>query len=390
MSLEGWAKNGCALARVVPIRMKPTSKSAFALPFEAAIEPSTFVSHIKQAAESQLLSDLAKNANSALGLALSGAKVVLEAGTIQVVFEKGIPTGAKFMKSFGEKLPVLVDGRTNRIISLGRVASKGRAAVSIAASSTLVVIEAAHFISGHDNAKRLKKVERSIDRLVLAHESELKSKLEAIYRFSKELLHSNQNELSDHDCRIMHLQTRELMELRARWRDDFRCRLNQIERAEPGLINKALWWRRENAEAKSRQEKASEANKALEIVQLMHFSLLLQMTISASAGRIDAFCTVTLEDECVSWRSLVELCRKRSDEIAGLQENREFADFLNAIEDLAELWTPTKMQAQGVALPTPKPTKLKDKGSSPVKRRTTDLKPTRSGKPIAKKTRKIR
>ncbi len=278
----------------------------------------------------------------------------MESGTIQVVFEGGVPAGAKLMKSAGKAMPVLVDGKTQQIITVGRAASKGRAAVSIAANSALIVVEAAHMISGHDNAKRLKKVERSVDRLEHAHESELKSRLEATYRYCKELLHDGPDALTVHDRSNLHLKCCELMELRARWRDGFRYQVTQIDRADAGWLNKLLWWRRDEAQAKSRQQKAQDVADTLEVVQLMHFSLMLQMALAGSAGKMEAFRTVTLEEECSSWRSLAELGRRRAAEIAGLDGAAEFGGFLDALDELVVFWSPDKWREQ--AIDSTKPT----------------------------------
>lgn len=319
---------------------------------------------MKNASEHQLLAELAAHGNRAFGVALAGAKVVMESGAIQVVFEGGIPAGAKLMKSAGKAMPVLVDGKTQQIIKIGKVASKGRAAATIAANSALIIVEAAHMISGHDNAKRLKKVERSVDRLLHAHESELKSRLKAIYRYCKELLHNGPEALTEHDRHTIHLQCREIMELRARWQDGFRHRLMQIDRADAGWLNKVLWWRHENAKVKSRQEKAQEATDALEVVQLMHFSLMLQMALAGSAGKLEVFRSVTLEDECSSWRALASFGRQRASEISGLEGATEFGGFLDALDEMAAFWSPDKWSKQ--ELHSGKPAKPSGKKSSHI------------------------
>lgn len=316
--------------------------SPLALTFEEALTPSRFLAQVAGAAEQGLRREIATLGNAALGLALASAKVVIDSGTVQVVFQKGIPAGARLMKAGQTALPALVDGKTGRILQVGRVASKGRAVASIAASSALIVVEAAHMISGHDNAKRLKVVERGVDRLVHAHESELKSRLEAIYRYSKELLHRGHEGLSDEDKRELHRQCRELMELRARWRDDFRHRMSKIDKADAGMGSKILWWRRKESHRKSREVKAQESLDAMEIVQMMHFSLVLQMALAGAAGKVEVFQKVTLPDESQSWWSLAEFGKTRVKEIAGGEAQEEFGHFLGALDELAGFWAPEK------------------------------------------------
>ena len=67
--------------------------------------------------------------------------------------------------------------------------------------------------------ERLKKVDGSVDALLHAHQSELKSRLKAIYGHCKELINGDLTQLSEHDQRVLHGQCLSLMELRARWQD---------------------------------------------------------------------------------------------------------------------------------------------------------------------------
>lgn len=319
---------------------KASSHSSLALPFDEALRPSRFLTQVKLSSENQLRSEIAKHGNAVLAAAVVGAKISYEAGTVRVVFEKGIPAGAKLMKSAGRTMPVLVDGKTGQIRSLGSVVSKGRAAGSFAASSALVVVQVAHMISGYDNAQRLKKVESGVDLLVHAHHSELKSRMEAIYRHSKELLHHGLGSLTPEDRRDLHRQCRDLMELRARWREEFKYRLGKVDPAAPGFWASILWWRREDAREQDMRRKADESRAALEFVELMHFSLMLQMALAGSAGRIEEFRGATLPDECESWRSLATFGRTRAREIAGRPEAQEFENFLTSLDDVAAYWTP--------------------------------------------------
>lgn len=223
--------------------------------------------------------------------------------------------------------------------SVGRVASKGRAGVSVLANAALIVVEAAHMISGYDNAQRLKKVERGVDRLVHAHESELKARLEAIYRYSKELLHHGAGALTDEDRRELHRQSRDLMELRARWRDDFRHQLGKIEKADPGWFKKLIWFQRNQNEQKSREGRAREAEESLEIIQLMHCCMMMQMALASCSGRLDSFQQLTLPDECETWRSLADFGRNRAKEIAGDAGKLEFSQFLEHLDGVADYWS---------------------------------------------------
>ena len=144
--------------------MNPPNDSPLALPFEEALQPYAFVTQLKTSAEFQAKREMASLGNDAFKTALAGAKFVLDNTGMQVVFEGGIPKGAKLMRAVaGKALPKLVDGKTGKILKIGRVVGPAREAFSIGAGAALVIVEAAHMISGHDNAQRLKKVERGMD-----------------------------------------------------------------------------------------------------------------------------------------------------------------------------------------------------------------------------------
>ena len=322
-----------------------SSDSPLALPFEQALQPSVFLTRLKQSAENQARREFGDLGNDALKAGIAAAKFVLDKKGVTVVFEGGIPKGAKLMKdAAGKLLPKLVDGKTGRIIKTGRIATSTGRVAKLTADAALAVVEVAHLISGHDNAKRLKKVERGINALQHAHESELKSRLESIYRYSKELLHGDFNQLSDRDQQELHRQCRDLIELRARWRDDFRFQLSQIKSAEPGWINQILFWQKDDALRASRENRAAEAHNTLEIVQMMHFSFMLQMTLAGAAGRLEAFQKCTLKDECHSWKMLLEHAATRATEICGNDEAHELRQFLNAMTELVQFWSPEQWE----------------------------------------------
>lgn len=85
----------------------------------------------------------------------------------------------------------------------------------------------------------------------------------------------------------------------------------------------------------------------------MHFSLMLQMALAGSAGKMDSFRRLTLPDECGSWRSLAKFGRVRAEEIAGDKGKQEFSRFLDSLDGLVDFWTPSEQ----VERPMPKAAK---------------------------------
>ena len=237
--------------------------------------------------------------------------------------------------------PIIIENKLRSIQSglKCRVAE----AAKIGIGALLAVVEVAHVISGYDNAQRLKSVEGIGGALLHAHRSELKSELEAIYRHSKGLMSGGLNQLSEHDQRMLHDQCQTLMKLRAQWRADFKHRLAGIKSAEAGWLD-TLLRRKEEGLQKDREAKARAVLDAIEIVQLMHFSLMLQMALAGAAGRMEEFREAILPDECHDWRELKEFSLKRACEICGYTycQPVEFLPFLDAVSDLTRFWSPDR------------------------------------------------
>lgn len=319
-------------------------ESPLALSFEKALNISRFSQQLRAATDNQLRSQLAQINDHAMRPAIVSAQIVSSRRGITVFFKGGIPKGAKFLTdASGEAIPTLVDGKSATFLKNARVIGKSGKVAKVGATAALAAVELAHMISGHDNAKRLKKVDRAVEMLVQAHEAELRARLEAIYRHSKELLHVGTDALGESDRLVSHQQCRDLIELRSRWRHQFVHALQRVDPADPGWINSILFWRKEEAHRQSRIARASEAGAAMEIIQLMHFSLLLQTTLETAAGRLEQFVAVTLPDEGESWRGLRTFVEKRVGEIAG-DRAKEFRPFLNAVDDLVVVWSAKRLK----------------------------------------------
>ena len=260
----------------------------------------------------------------------------MEKRELCVVFPDGIPRGARIMQDkLGRQIPKLVDGKTGRILQIGRV-TKGAKAVRLVASAALVIVEASHAVSAHDNAKRLKLIEKDVATLVHAHRSELKARLEAIYRYAREIAGPGCAKLSRSDQNELGRLCLDLMQLRAQWREEFLFELSRIDTAKSDLLT----FNREASYKKNLTKRTEQAEAAvLDSVQWMHFTLLLQMALSAHAGRADRFLSITLPDEAACWRSLSNRASQRALEIAGKSAMpKEWDQVLGHLRSLATVW----------------------------------------------------
>lgn len=312
-----------------------TTNSPLSLPFELATQPSQFLEQIQTAAEEELRSDILEVGTKPLGVALAGAKFVMENRELTVIFPGGIPRGARLMQDkLGRHLPKLVDGKTGRVLKSARVA-KGAKTAAMTASAALIVLEGAHMISGHDNAQRLKKIEKDVAKLVNAQQSELKARLEAIYRYAREIAGPGSGILTDAERNEIGRLCLDLMQLRTQWREDFLFELNRIEPAKADLLT----FKKDESYKRNLQARVDQAEANLESVQWMHFTLLLQMALSAKAGRVDRFLSVTLPDEVAIWKNLSDHANKRALHIAGKNAMpKAWDNTLNHLRSLATVW----------------------------------------------------
>ncbi|MFC4991329.1 hypothetical protein [Rubritalea tangerina] len=314
--------------------------SLLELPFDQAASPSLFAEHIQRSSEDDIRDQLNLAAKGTAKNAIASANFVMGKRGVEVVFKDGIPKGLELMKDkLGRQLPTLVDSKTRRTVETARVVGKGAKAAKAGAAVALIVVEAAHMISGADQMKKLRKIEAGVAELLHNHESELRSRLESMYRHSKEIITASNGKLSDFDRMEISTITRDLMELRAQWREKYLYKLKQIDKANPSFFKKWLPGTREASLKKSLSEKVTEAESALEAIQWMHFSLMLQMTLSAYTGRIDTFMHHTLADELVSWEKVINETTHKAKEISGSTNIRkEWDDFLDGLRSVPQVW----------------------------------------------------
>lgn len=306
--------------------------SLLPVPFEQALISSKFARELRRSAQRAIIADVQRN----MGVPLKGAKVVVSRGTLRVAFDKGA-TGVRLMKDrTGRELPTLVNA-SGKTSANARVVGRTTRVAGASVSAAIAVIEVAHIISDADNTKRLRKVEVGVDRLLRAHEAELKAKLQAIYSHAREMLSRGADALSDHERHELQRYCRELFEIRARWLDDLKFQLENLEPTEPGFVRRLVRVGKEKAHARVRRQRAAEAEGTLEILQLINFSLMLQMVLSAASGRTTEFRHITLPDEAQRLSSFCEFAKRRADEIAGA-DAPELKRFLQAIAGTVDVW----------------------------------------------------
>lgn len=335
--------------------MKPSSltesrRNPFSLSFNEALQGQDFLGEIRSSAEEKIRANLLQSCTGPAKVLLASANFALQRGQLVATFPK---TGAKahtLMKS-GNAIKAVATTSKGHTTEIATLIKGGRLAGTGALAAGLVVVEAAHIISDHDNAKKLKKIVKDTTRLVHFQESELVAELEAIYRQAKEIAYQQSTELSEQDQSQIAAMSQSLFKLRAQWRHNFSHRLSEIEKAKAGWWTQALRWQRDSSHSKAVEKKSDEVNHPMEMLRLMHFSLQLQFGLSQLTGRSTAFREATMPDEVQEWFDLAAYARHRGTEITGGKLNENFENFISGVNNLARFWqtftAPTPSEQEG-------------------------------------------
>ena len=308
--------------------------SPFSLQFHEALCSKSFLTSILQSSEAQIRTELGQDLSNAAKASLALGKFVFERGKIFVELPKGAKA-ADLMRANGKLVAQLkeVSGAAGRRLQVvGSSAKVAAGAVNI----LLVVVEAAHAISSHDNAKLIKQIEKKT--LSKFHEAELVAELEACYRQAKEICLHAGDELSDHDSTQLSMLNQTLFRIRSQWLYRVRYNLDEIQKASAASWTAVFRWKREDSLSRARSSRSQEAAESLGVLLLMQFSLMLQFALSLRTGRAKSFVDHTLADEVAQWRKLAYFARVRGIEIFADKVPGEFCEFASSIESIADYW----------------------------------------------------
>lgn len=236
------------------------------------------------------------------------------------------------MASKGEELAKLV-GKNGTIIENARIVKTAKATAKFA-NVTGMVFSAAQMLAAIETARQLEVIGKDVKFLRDARFISQMSELERIYRSAKELLCG---ELDDGAKRRLHEIAHDLFRLRAEWRRELLRDIESIENVSAGPIESGYFWT-EKVQHGYDDEKLKKLTKAGHDVHLIHFTVILQMALSFSAGKGREFLTATLPDEVKDWTAVRAKVAERAEFIressrkAGLtaQPTLDYFDYLAA------------------------------------------------------------
>jgi|GEM_PF-5917957 len=192
---------------------------------------------------------------------------------------------------------------------------------------TNAVVNAANIISGADQAKKLKVINKKVDELLRRHDAELASRLEANYYLVKDILSSGE-EVSQ---RAMLFGVRkELFELRANWRRIISARIESVEDPKDNFFKRLL------TTQKSRDRTVVDGLSFENEIHLIEFSIALTLLIDSVLGLESDGLTYETEqfhDIRKEWEKKVKLLTAGSEERKLMNSQlRGYTKFVELIE----------------------------------------------------------
>ena len=296
------------------------------LPFDTFIaDPKTFSNEIMKSAQDnlniQVLSELGlKNLTHIKDISTS-VKKIHENEIIFTLSNNGkalIKSGrAKYVKhKSGGFVPVIK--KNNKFLEQfkGNKLSKGAKLAKL----TSIVVNAAHVISGQDQMKKLKEVDRKLDFLIEGRKIDQFAELESIYNSAKDMIADGFSpSLNGH---LIELR-RKNMKLISIWRQETELKLNNVE--DP--IN-VKWLKKVFNWEKGRVRK--EVNKFCEFESQMQFydaSLRLHYALCQIDNSVPYYLSTTLPEELKRFKKVKQLM----DEKAGFIKNHTDVEAVETI-----------------------------------------------------------
>ena len=286
------------------------------LSFDDVLSVTPMWNGLRVSAEEQITASITQEFGEGFVIGTNAVRFIQSTGEYVVEFsEKGkelLQLGkATLMKSkeTGRTITDLI-GLDGKIIEKSREVGKWKSVTGKLASVSSMIVGAAHVISGADVARKLEDVRRDVKFLVEARKNTQLAELEAIFHKSKQrlaqpLTENGRTEIRDFNCK--------LVRLRAEWRRDLECNLNNVTNA-----NKVGRLKRFFSRQRSRDQKIADSISAfLGDIALIESSLVLQIALEQSVGDAETFFYEVLPGELRMLRKTQELLQAKASYLSG-------------------------------------------------------------------------
>ncbi len=322
------------------VQTKPQG-SFFSLSFNEICDLEKYSQHLSTVAEDETLTALKLAANPASKALLEGAKIVHDRGSFILKIPKHLKQTSKLLKDkAGNTLTTLVNQK-RRFAGKATLVKSSPALTRAGVAAPLIILEAAHMISAHDQMKTLRSMDAKIDGISRHLKNQSLTDLETSYDRSKAIILSSK-ELTEGKRATLDAVITDLMKFRNHQRMNLLGELKQIKAVKLGPFAKV---RTKKAKVeKLKQLNKSTAEKAmghLQTIRYMHVSLMLQMVISKHLGDLDDFKEHIIPDELQKWQELGKATEQAVQSITHqFPHLKPWRPLLDATTTFEKVWSP--------------------------------------------------
>jgi hypothetical protein len=288
----------------------PTVRPLALLPFDEALQIIPLLDDLQKAAQATLVSELAQFPGDLGSAAVQAASVGMNWGTHTAKFsqetEALLSSGNLILNRTKDGADTLLSAKKGSVFVENAKLAKGAGAAAKLANVMAIAVNICHVVSGIDTARKVERISKDVQFLREARRVTQLSRLEAIYRHAKELL---SEPLGEYEKRRLYELTMSLFELRAEWRRELMLNLDNVKNDEAG------WWGLTTRKHRQRgldEEKSKAISRGEIEIQLMDFSIVLQMALSFAAGKHEAFLFVSMPDELRDWERLGKVLHEKA------------------------------------------------------------------------------
>ena len=355
------------------------------LPFEEALQITPLLDDLQKAAQATLVSELAQFPVDINSAALQAVSLRMNLGTYAAEFTKETAALLRSSKlsltdaKHGAK--TFLSARNGSGFVENATLAKGAGAAAKLANVVAIAVNVCHMVSGIDTARKVERISKDVQFLREARRVTQLSRLEAIYRHAKELL---SGPVGDYERHRLHDLTMSLFELRAEWRRELILNLDNVKNDEAGWFGLTS---RANRQRGLDEEKRKVISRGEIEIQLMDFSIVLQMALAFAAGKHEAFLFVSMPDELRDWDRVGKLLHGKAGYIkdSSVKHGVSVAPLLNHFDSIVHRYREIQEHTPSVPELTTTPPPSKNKALS--KRRGGHKKPVPVKASPAKKKR---
>ena len=305
------------------------------LSFDQAITVSPLLIELKNMAVEELNRKIQFTIPEAANLIIQALDFSYKRGTFAFELSKN----GQLLVKLGEATPYAESGKLLphiRSPETGKIIEQFKGAdfqlASKLASVSSMIVGAAHIISGADISRKLDRIQEGVSFLVAARKIDQLADLRSIYEYIRELLSLEKTSETEQDLKK---EVRHLSKLRYTWINEIEFHLHQIS-CKDSYESKSWLKKLFSREKKANQEIANKLTPFSIELQLIDFTLAMELLIYEYCGISNYLSEVRMADEVTKIQKIKRLFNEKSSLLTkeDIDVNSVIADF----DDLIGKW----------------------------------------------------